>query len=85
MAKSNVSSSTIYDIKKQSRELYKFVVKGLSGSLIERIVMKKPKELDEFIYLSIWYSQLAITIYQPCQHIGTVHTLYILYMYVQSC
>lgn len=32
MEEFNMSSSTIYDIKKQKSELYKFVSKGLSGS-----------------------------------------------------
>lgn len=52
MEEFNVSSSTIYDIKKQKEELYKFVCKSLSGSLIEWKVMKKPKlvELDEVLY-----------------------------------
>lgn len=52
MEEYNVSSSTIYDIKKQNCELYKFASKDLSGSSIERKVMKKPKlcELDEVLY-----------------------------------
>ena len=57
MEEYGISSSTVYDIKKQKDDIFKYVAQGLSGESNRR-KMRKPKlaELDAVLYK--WYREI---------------------------